>query len=85
MSSGNSGDHEAEKDCAVRLGIAAGQAKMAEHLSTILQRSVIGPDWTAQPPALADPSKGGNQPGVGYTKVVVSLQSLNCAEVGTCF
>lgn len=38
------GDHEAEKDCAVRLGIAAGQAKMAEHLSTILQRSVIGPD-----------------------------------------
>ena len=44
MSSGNSGDHEAEKDCAVRLGIAAGQAKMAEHLSTILQRSVIGPD-----------------------------------------
>eukprot|EP00913_Durusdinium_trenchii_P022095 g20763.t1 len=32
----------AEKDCAVRLGIAAGQAKMAEHLSTILQRSVIG-------------------------------------------
>ena len=39
------GDREAEKDCAVRLGIAAGQAKMAEHLSNILQRSVIGPDW----------------------------------------
>lgn len=38
------GDREAEKDCAVRLGIAAGQAKMAEHLSNILQRSVIGPD-----------------------------------------
>ncbi|CAJ1360873.1 unnamed protein product [Effrenium voratum] len=38
------GDHEAEKDCAVRLGIAAGQAKMAEHLSNILQRSVIGSD-----------------------------------------
>eukprot|EP00933_Yihiella_yeosuensis_P040203 TRINITY_DN34442_c0_g1_i1.p1 TRINITY_DN34442_c0_g1~~TRINITY_DN34442_c0_g1_i1.p1 ORF type:complete len:469 (+),score=90.31 TRINITY_DN34442_c0_g1_i1:37-1407(+) len=35
------GDREAEKDCAVRLGIAAGQARMAEHLSTILQNSVI--------------------------------------------
>jgi len=34
------GDHEAEKDCAVRLGIAAGQAKMAEHISGILQKSV---------------------------------------------
>mmetsp|Transcript_75142 Transcript_75142/g.163932 ORF Transcript_75142/g.163932 Transcript_75142/m.163932 type:complete len:472 (+) Transcript_75142:39-1454(+) len=35
------GDREAEKDCTVRLGIAAGQAKMADHLSGILQRSVI--------------------------------------------
>jgi len=35
------GDNEAEKDCSVRLGIAAGQAKMAEHLSGILQRSVL--------------------------------------------
>lgn len=34
------GDHEAEKDCSVRLGIAAGQAKMAEHISYILQQSV---------------------------------------------
>merc|ERR1711862_942564 len=31
------GDTEAEKDCSVRLGIAAGQAKMAEHMSAILQ------------------------------------------------
>lgn len=35
------GDNEAEKDCSVRLGIAAGQARMAEHLSTILQNSVV--------------------------------------------
>jgi len=35
------GDLQAEKDCSVRLGIAAGQAKMAEHLSNILQASVI--------------------------------------------
>lgn len=34
------GDMEAEKDCSVRLGIAAGQARMAEHLSNILQSSV---------------------------------------------
>jgi tetratricopeptide (TPR) repeat protein len=34
------GDREAEKDCSVRLGIAAGQAKMAEHIGNILQRSV---------------------------------------------
>jgi tetratricopeptide (TPR) repeat protein len=34
------GDHEAEKDCSVRLGIAAGQAKMAEHIGHILQQSV---------------------------------------------
>jgi len=36
------GDREAEKDCCVRLGIAAGQAKMAEHLSGILHKSVVG-------------------------------------------
>jgi len=35
------GDLEAEKECAVRLGIATGQAKMAEHLSGILQRAVV--------------------------------------------
>merc|ERR1719221_1664373 len=35
------GDAEAEKDCSVRLGIAAGQARMAEHLSSILQQSVV--------------------------------------------
>jgi tetratricopeptide (TPR) repeat protein len=35
------GDREAEKDCSVRLGIAAGQAKMADHISTILQSSVM--------------------------------------------
>lgn len=35
------GDHEAEQECSVRLGIAAGQAKMAEHLSSILQQSVV--------------------------------------------
>jgi len=35
------GDREAEKDCTVRLGIATGQAKMAEHLSNILQQSVV--------------------------------------------
>lgn len=35
-----SGDRESEKDCSVRLGIAAGQAKMAEHISQILQQSV---------------------------------------------
>jgi len=35
------GDREAEKDCSVRLGIATGQAKMAEHLSNILQQSVV--------------------------------------------
>lgn len=35
------GDREAEKDCSVRLGIAAGQAKMADHLSSILQQSVL--------------------------------------------
>jgi len=34
------GDREAEKDCSVRLGIAAGQAKMAEHIGNILQQSV---------------------------------------------
>lgn len=38
----NQGDLEAEKECAVRLGIATGQAKMAEHLSGILQRAVVG-------------------------------------------
>ncbi|CAE7546158.1 unnamed protein product [Symbiodinium natans] len=38
------GDHEAEKDCSVRLGIAAGQAKMADHLSSILQKSMLGVD-----------------------------------------
>lgn len=38
------GDHEAEKDCSVRLGIATGQAKMAEHLSNILQQSVVRRD-----------------------------------------
>lgn len=36
------GDREAEMDCSVRLGIATGQAKMAEHLSNILQQSVVG-------------------------------------------
>jgi len=35
------GDREAEKDCSVRLGIAAGQARMAEHISGILQQSVV--------------------------------------------
>lgn len=35
------GDKDAEKDCSVRLGIATGQAKMAEHMSAILQRSVV--------------------------------------------
>eukprot|EP00929_Paragymnodinium_shiwhaense_P013656 TRINITY_DN121500_c0_g1_i1.p1 TRINITY_DN121500_c0_g1~~TRINITY_DN121500_c0_g1_i1.p1 ORF type:complete len:477 (+),score=119.17 TRINITY_DN121500_c0_g1_i1:127-1557(+) len=35
------GDLEAQKECAVRLGIATGQAKMAEHLSGILQRAVV--------------------------------------------
>jgi len=35
------GDVRTEKDCAVRLGIATGQAKMAEHLSDILQRAVV--------------------------------------------
>eukprot|EP00931_Biecheleriopsis_adriatica_P101853 TRINITY_DN76918_c0_g1_i1.p1 TRINITY_DN76918_c0_g1~~TRINITY_DN76918_c0_g1_i1.p1 ORF type:complete len:465 (+),score=84.45 TRINITY_DN76918_c0_g1_i1:33-1427(+) len=35
------GDHQAEKDCSVRLGIAAGQARMSEHLGKILQNSVI--------------------------------------------
>jgi tetratricopeptide (TPR) repeat protein len=34
------GDREAEKDCSVRLGIAAGQAKMADHISAILEKSV---------------------------------------------
>lgn len=38
------GDREAEKDCSVRLGIATGQAKMAEHLSNILQQSVVRRD-----------------------------------------
>eukprot|EP00439_Symbiodinium_sp_Y106_P028561 s3927_g3.t1 len=36
------GDQEAEKDCSVRLGIAAGQAKMADHISSILQTSMLG-------------------------------------------
>eukprot|EP00930_Biecheleria_cincta_P103130 TRINITY_DN95059_c0_g1_i1.p1 TRINITY_DN95059_c0_g1~~TRINITY_DN95059_c0_g1_i1.p1 ORF type:complete len:482 (+),score=72.48 TRINITY_DN95059_c0_g1_i1:110-1555(+) len=36
------GDRQAEKDCSVRLGIAAGQAKMNEHLSAILKKSVVG-------------------------------------------
>ncbi|CAE8642969.1 unnamed protein product [Polarella glacialis] len=36
------GDRQAEKDCSVRLGIAAGQARMAEHLSKVLQNSVVG-------------------------------------------
>lgn len=36
------GDRQAEKDCSVRLGIAAGQAKMDDHLSTILKNSVVG-------------------------------------------
>lgn len=36
------GDGEAETDCSVRLGIAAGQARMAEHISSILQDSLIG-------------------------------------------
>lgn len=35
------GDREAEKDCSVRLGIAAGQARMAEHITSILQQSVV--------------------------------------------
>eukprot|EP00927_Polykrikos_kofoidii_P054408 TRINITY_DN48824_c0_g1_i1.p1 TRINITY_DN48824_c0_g1~~TRINITY_DN48824_c0_g1_i1.p1 ORF type:complete len:576 (+),score=89.72 TRINITY_DN48824_c0_g1_i1:36-1730(+) len=35
------GDHEAEKECSVRLGVVAGQAKMSEHLGHILQKSVI--------------------------------------------
>jgi len=39
------GDREAEKDCSVRLGIATGQAKMAEHLSNILKQSVIGKEF----------------------------------------
>mmetsp|Transcript_41238 Transcript_41238/g.94877 ORF Transcript_41238/g.94877 Transcript_41238/m.94877 type:complete len:448 (-) Transcript_41238:3-1346(-) len=34
------GDREAEKDCSVRIGIAAGHAKMAEHVSSILSSSV---------------------------------------------
>lgn len=34
------GDRESEKDCSVRLGIAVGQAKMAEHIGNILQQSV---------------------------------------------
>jgi len=33
------GDTEAEKDCSVRIGIAAGHAKMAEHVSSILSSS----------------------------------------------
>lgn len=36
------GDQEAEKDCSVRLGIAAGQAKVADHISSILQTSMLG-------------------------------------------
>lgn len=32
------GDREAEKDCSVRLGIAAGQARMDEHLNGLLQQ-----------------------------------------------
>merc|ERR1712151_1259133 len=32
------GDDETVKDCSVRLGIAAGQAKMSQHLSNILQQ-----------------------------------------------
>merc|ERR1712187_151087 len=35
------GDHALEKDCSVRLGIATGQAKMAQHLSDILQRAIV--------------------------------------------
>jgi len=35
------GDREAEKDCSVRLGIAAGQARMADHLSSVLEQSVL--------------------------------------------
>merc|ERR1712187_27290 len=35
------GDREIEKDCCVRLGIAAGQKGMAKHLSSILQKSVV--------------------------------------------
>jgi len=35
------GDKDAEKACRVQLGIAAGQAKMAEHMNSILQRSIV--------------------------------------------
>lgn len=42
----STGDHEAEKDCSVRLGIAAGQAKMAEHIGNILQQSVESREFT---------------------------------------
>lgn len=35
------GDAEVEKDCSVRLGIAAGQSKMSEHIGAILQQSVV--------------------------------------------
>jgi len=35
------GDREAEKACRVQLGIASGQAKMAEHMNNILQQSIV--------------------------------------------
>lgn len=35
------GDLQSEKDISVRLGIVAGQARMAEHLTTIVQNSVV--------------------------------------------
>lgn len=35
------GDHEFEENCSVRLGVVVGQAKMAEHITDILQKSVV--------------------------------------------
>lgn len=35
------GDQEAEKDCSVRIGIAAGQARMEKHLSSILKQPTM--------------------------------------------
>merc|ERR1711972_546033 len=42
------GDRETEKDCSVRLGIAAGQKGMAKHLSNILQNSVVQHDFVGE-------------------------------------
>jgi len=36
----NEGDRGAEKACRVHLGIAAGQARMAEHMNEILENSL---------------------------------------------